>query len=209
MTKELDRLKELIPDYLSGRLSEKEASELEKAAQESTELRLELEEGKQIRNALDALEKEADFPAEEIFQNISRIIEAEEQDETKSARGLEEHGPGLWQRVKSLFASPGFAWGVCAAQAVVVVFAFFVFHGTQPSFETMSVTSHGHQGIQYNIIFKEDRKFKDIVSFLEKNKIRIVDGPTGKGLFVVEVSDREKVKKIRESGLVEFLAPAY
>jgi len=212
MDKKLDKFIELIPDYINNRLSEEEIAKFEKALNESEELKQELREAIQLRKAFEALEKDVEPVPDEIFERISRGIELEEtRDESPSLgkQSVQDDTSGIFSRLREFFQSPKWAWGMCAAQAVVLLLALVYFQGMRPRFETMTSEVHGNNGTEFNVIFKEDIKFKDLVSFLKEHHIKIVNGPTGKDLFVVQVPKKENAKILKESGLVEFLAPAY
>ncbi|NPA95214.1 MAG: hypothetical protein GXO58_07290 [Thermodesulfobacteria bacterium] len=212
MDKKLDKFIDLIPDYINNRLSEDEAARFEEALRESQELEQELREAIQIKKAFEALEKEVEPASEKIFERISQEIGLEEtrvDGQFLAKEPSKDCEPGFWDRLREFFQMPQLAWAMCAAQAVVLFLALLYFQGMHSGFETMTSNNPVNNGVEYNVIFKGETKINDLVSFLRKHHMKIVDGPTGKDLFVVHVPKRESAKILRESGLVEFLAPAY
>lgn len=210
MSMKSEEYKKLVSQYISGNLSKEEAAVLEDALKSNLDLKRELEEGLQIKKAFHELEKEVDIPATKIFEKVCSQIALNEP-EKKEDKVTSESGnifSNLTKKLRGLYDSPGLAWGICGVQAVILVFAFFMFNTSQPRFETMTLTQN-KDNAQYNVIFKSDAKFNDILLFLGKHKIKIIDGPSRKGLFVIRIQDKKDVNEIKKSSFIQFLAPAY
>lgn len=164
-----------------------------------------------LHRAFEELEAELSLPSADIFERVcNRIVSEEEEgpvkENIKKAEGL---GAGLLERIRGLFNSPSLAWGFCAAQFVVFVFAFFMLNSSKPRFETMSHgIDSGHKQV-FNVIFKKNVKFEDVVSFLQKHNMKIINGPLSKDLFVIEIENKKDIEGLKKSGILEFMGKAY
>ncbi len=163
-----------------------------------------------LQRAFEDMEADLSLPSDEIFHRIcTRIIHEEEEnpvkENIKKAEGL---GAGLLERIRGLFNCPSLAWGFCAAQFVVFVFAFFMLNSSKPRFETMSYGQNSNHKQVFNVIFKKNVKFEDVVSFLQKHHM-IINGPLGKDLFVIEIKNKKDIEGLKKSGILEFMEKAY
>ena len=164
-----------------------------------------------LQKAFEDMEAELSLPSDEIFERICTSIVHEEEESpvkenSKKAEGL---GAGLLERIRGLFNSPGLAWGFCAAQFVVFVFAFFMLSSSKPRFKTMSYGQNSSHKQVFNVIFKKNVKFEDVVSFLQKHNMKIINGPSSKDLFVIEIENKKDIEGLKKSGILEFMGKAY
>ncbi|GEM_PF-4757544 len=164
-----------------------------------------------LQRAFQEMEKEISLPSEEIFERICNRIVIEEQERPVKENVKKTQGPGtrLFEWLRGLFSSPGLAWGLCGAQAIVFVFAFLVLNSGKPSFETMTYGQNSGHNQVFNVIFKKNVKFGDVVSFLQKHHMKIINGPLGKDLFVIEIEKEKDLERIKKSGILEFMGQAY
>jgi len=164
-----------------------------------------------LKKALHQMESEISLPSDKIFERIRNKIATQEQE-----RPLDEHvkknegsGTRILERIRGLFSSPSLAWGLCGAQAIVLVFAFLVFESGNPRFETMSYGQNSSHNQVFNVIFKKDIKFGDVVSFLQRHHMKIINGPLGKDLFVIEIKNKKDLEGLKKSGILEFIGKVY
>ncbi len=169
------------------------------------------EEALYLQRAFEEMENGLTVPSEEIFERICNRIVIEEQKRPVKGNVKKTQGSGtrLFGWLRGLFSSPGLAWGLCGAQAIVFVFAFLVLNSGKPHFETMTYGQNsGHKQV-FNVIFKEKVKFGDVVSFLQRHHMKIINGPLGKDLFVIEIENKKDLEVLKKSGILEFMGKAY
>ena len=170
-------------------------------------------EGLYIKRAFEEMEKDLSLPSEEIFERIcERIFHEEEKERPVKENAQRSEGIyySLFNWLREIFGAPGFAWGFCAVQAVVFVFAFFVLKDRSPRYETMTYHEHAGHGQVYKIIFKDDVSFGDVVSFLQKNHMKIIDGPSKKALFLVKIEKNNiEIERLKSSEVLDFVGKAY
>lgn len=164
-----------------------------------------------LQKAFEEMEEALSFPSDEIFERICTRLANEEregsvQENVRRAEGL---GTGLLEWVRGLFRSPGLAWGLCGAQAIVLVLAILVLNKNKPRFETMSYGQETNHKQVFNVIFNRDVKFGDVVSFLKEHHMKIINGPMGKDLFVIEIGNKKDIEGLKKSDVLEFMAKAY
>ncbi len=207
MDKKSDKCMDIIERYFSGDLGEQGHKLLQECLDKDDRLMTEFQEGQQIKAAFEAMERDVSFPSEEVFERICDRTGANTADaNTKGSLGPRR---GFFDWLGGLFKSPGLAWGLCAAQAAVFVFAFFVLGSGRPHFETMSSSQVIQQRPVYNVIFRGDVRLSDLIQFLEKHHMKIINGPLGKGLFVVEMKKGKAISGPEKSRFLEFMQPAY
>jgi len=206
----IDKYKELIPEYIAGNLEEAKAAELEETINSSPELKKELDEGLYIKKAFTSLEQSISFDSGKVFSKVLDQIDLEDvRNEQDLAEATLDSFGRFRQWLRDLFASPKVAWSVCVVQTVVVFFALFLFHDSQPRFETMSLANNRANSHEYNVIFRDDARLKDVLVFLEKYHVKIVDGPSQKGVFVIKLKDTKDIDVIKKANFIEFMAPLY
>ncbi len=183
----------------SGGLNEDKGSEIQE------------QEALYLQRAFKEMEKGLTVPSEEIFERICNRIVIEDQERPLGENVKKTQGPGarLFEWLRGLFSSPGLAWGLCGAQAIVFVFAFLVLNSGKPRFETMTYGQNSGHDHVFNVIFKKNVKFGDVVSFLQRHHMKIINGPLGKDLFVIEIEKKNDLERLKKSGILEFMGKAY
>ena len=120
----------------------------------------------------------------------------------------------LWSRLRSWLASPRLAWGVAGLQAVAIVL-FFVFSvPVQTSLHTLSSSGPAMEtGRFLYILFDDAARMKDIESLLSEAGLRIVSGPSKRGIYTLRVpADTDPaalVQMLKEKKSVTFVEQAF
>ncbi len=206
-----DELRELIPLYLNGRLSERERQEFEQTLEKYPELKRELREFSEIKEAYKKVEHEIPLPSPNLYQRIWRNIQSEAKVSTAyvGKRYIEK----LQEFLKGLFLSPRLSWGVAVAQFVVILFLVVTLLG-RDSFRTLTSpdTLHG-EGIRINVIFNKESKEREIREVLNNVGATIIKGPSPEGLYTILVKEDQHIERVlkalRKTEIVRFAERAY
>jgi anti-sigma factor RsiW len=206
-------LKEMIPLYINGRLSDSERAAFEAALASDPALKQELSEFEEIAALYPDIEEEIPFPSSDrVFSRIMDNIVAQEK------KAASPDGPGvplekLAEFIRTTFFSPRVAWAVAAVQLVLLV----TLVGTMPDrqeFETLSSGGATTETVlKINIVFEEDAMEKDIRALLNHLDAGIVAGPMANGLYVIEItqspSPDDVLKALMDSKFVRLAEPKY
>jgi anti-sigma factor RsiW len=206
-------LKEMIPLYINGRLSDSERAAFEAALGSDAALKRELSEFEEIAALYPDIEEEIPFPpSDRVFSRIMDNIDAREK------KAASPDGPGvlfekLTDFIRTTFFSPRVAWAVAAVQLVLLV----TLVGTMPDrqeFETLSSGGATTETVlKINIVFEEDAMEKEIRALLNQLDAGIVAGPMANGLYVIEITESpspdDVVKALWDSKLVRLAEPKY
>lgn len=206
-------LKEMIPLYINGRLSDGERAAFETALESDAALRQELSEFEEIAALYPGIEEEIPFPSSDrVFSRIMDNIDAHEK------KAASPDGPWvLFEKladfIRTTFFSPRVAWAVAAVQLVLLV----TLVGTMPDrqeFETLSSGGATTETVlKINIVFEEDAMERDIRALLNQLDAGIVAGPMANGLYVIEITEApspdEVLKALLDSKLVRLAEPKY
>jgi anti-sigma factor RsiW len=207
-------LKEMIPLYINGRLSDSEMTAFEKALESDAALKQELSEFEEIAALYPDIEEEIPFPSSDrVFSRIMDNIDAQEK------KAAISDAPGmvfekLADFIRTTFFSPRVAWAVAAVQLVLLV----TLVGTMPDEQEFKTLSSGQTTTatseRFNVVFREDAMEKDIRALLKKIDAGIVAGPLANGLYVIEARSSERpeegvVNVLLNSKLVRLAEPNY
>jgi len=140
MTFKLEEFTAMIPVYLNGRLSQAETEAFEDALERYPELKQELKEFSVIQQSYDTLEEKISIDSEAIFSRIRQNIQSEKQKQRTPSFGVGEFLERVWERVGTLFHSPGLSWSVAAVQFAVII-ALVVSVPKENIFKTYTSTS--------------------------------------------------------------------
>ena len=206
-------LKEMIPLYINGRLSDSERAAFEAALASDPALKQELSEFEEIAALYPDIEEEIPFPSSDrVFSRIMDNIDAQEK------KAASTDGPGvlfekLAEFIRTTFFSPRIAWAVAAVQLVLLVTLVGTMPDTQ-DFETLSSGGATTETVlKINIVFEEDAKEKDIRALLNQLDAGIVAGPMANGLYVIEItqspSQDDVLKALIDSEFVRLAEPKY
>jgi len=206
-------LKEMIPLYINGRLSDSERAAFEAALASDPALKQELAEFEEIAALYPDIEEEIPFPSSDrVFSRVMDNIDAQEK------KAASPDGPGvlfekLADLIRTTFFSPRVAWAVAAVQLVLLV----TLVGTMPDTQDFETLSSGGATtatvLKINIVFEEDAMEKDIRALLNQLDAGIVAGPMANGLYVIEIaqspSPDDVLKVLLDSKFVRLAEPKY
>jgi len=206
-----ENLKEMIPLYINGRLSESEKKDFEKAIRKYPELTRELMEFAEIKGGYNDLKREAPTSSNELYERILNNIRQNE----KEVR-LQVVKPVLldkiWWMLKRAFSSPQLSWSVVAVQLLVIV-SLLIFYPTDNGFRTLSENHIGEDSGMINVVFKEDAKEKDMRTLIQEVNGSIVGGPTPDGLYIIKIKNVNEIEivltNLKSSNIVRLAVKRY
>ncbi len=123
----------------------------------------------------------------------------------------------LVNRLRDLIAQPRIAWGVAAAQAIVLCL-FFAFSSSDHFYQTLSGSQPGVQSTSsasFTVMFKNNATIGEIETLLAHAGATIIGGPGARGIYIITLAqpdnqDRnESLKRLKSSSLVTFIEEAY
>ncbi|MCW2283308.1 anti-sigma-K factor RskA [Rhodoblastus acidophilus] len=199
------RLAELAPFYVAGRLEAEERAEFERALAQDAELARNVEAARAEREEIIALNEALPLPSARAAQKLFEMIEAEP---VSFWSRLD-----LGARLANVFSPRALGWVAAAACLLVAVEAGFL---AKPApapgeYATASREEAGLDGRFALVAFAPEATMEKIAAFLAGQEAQIVGGPRA-GFFQVrlggkEMSEDEAAKKLealRASGLVKF-----
>jgi anti-sigma factor RsiW len=218
MIYDTDKLKEMIPAYLNGQLSEEEQKAFERSMRDHPELAAEVAEYEAIQASYHDLEAETPFPRQDIL--FGRIMDKIDREETATVRtrptarqtqfGWREK---LADFFYTTFRSPKVAWSVAVVQVVllVVLLAGMPQRGT---FRTLTAPGRLPDGrITLNVVFDPDTREKDMRAVLIDNGATMVGGPSADGRYIVAIAGNRSPEAVADamlqSGVVAFIGQHY
>ncbi len=210
MTYKHDELRELIPLYLNGRLSEKERQEFEDAVNSYPELKRELMEFTEIKDSYKDIEYEIPQPSDTIYKRIVSNVKSGTEVSAFKRKGYLEQIQGF---LKGLFLSPRVSWGVVAVQVVIILF-MLVRLPEGDKFRTLT-SEYALKGeeIRINVVFEEDAREREIREVLNKIGAFLIGGPSAEGLYIIQIKDNQDIevalKVLRNSKFVRFVERAF
>ncbi len=213
MKYDTETLREMIPLYINGRLSESEETAFEEALANNAALKQELAEFEEIAALYPEVEEAVPFPSDDkVFARIMDNIEAQEK---KTAPA---DPPMLFAKLadffRTTFFSPRVAWAVAGVQLVLLI----TLVGTLPDKQDYQTLSSGQStnaaSQRLNVVFDENALEKEMRGLLEKIDADIIAGPMANGLYVIEVRTAERsgedvLKVLLDSKLVRLAEPSY
>jgi len=193
-----EEMREKIPLYLNGRLSEKEAVEMEQFIEEHPEIAYEMNDFAEIRDLLlDTTDVE--LPDQErIFRMVMKRVKEEEplpHPEEKS----------FIKRIMNLLTGPLVPWVVVAAQLALIVFLVIAPY-RENGYRTLT-SSASRTEVMLNIVFNPEAREIDISRLLNSIGATIVSGPDENGLYVIKVEGKvdDVLQTLRNSGMIRFV----
>lgn len=206
-----DKIRELIPLYLNGRLLEKERKEFEDALDKYPELKHEVSEFIEIKEIYKEIEHEVPNPSPVLYQRILRNIKPEMKlSLTPPPKGYIER---LQDFLKSLFSSPRLSWGVAVVQFAVILLLVITLV-REDRFRTLTSTyTPPRDVIRINIVFDKESREQEIREVLNKVGAVIIWGPSPEALYTIEIKEKQDVEKVlevlRKTEIVRFAERAY
>jgi hypothetical protein len=206
-----DKLRELIPDYLNNTLSEKGRKEFEDTLRQYPELKVEIEEFTEIKQAYKEIEKDVPPPSDVLYQRVLKNIQPQ------IRLSLIPRRKSYWEQVREflkwVFGSPRMSWGIVAVQSAIILLLLITLPRGD-GFKTLTSRQPlPGEGVKINVIFDKGSREQEIREVLNRVGATIVMGPSLDGLYIIEVKeneDAEKVlKKLKKTGIVKFAEKAY
>jgi hypothetical protein len=202
-----DKLRELIPLFLSNRLSEKEKKLVEEALNKYPELRHEIIEFSEIKEAYNELKKDIPSPSDQLYEKIKKRIQKEKK--FLLIIYLRGYINNYTKFLKDLFLPNRISWGIAVAEFIIILILVLSLLRNQ-RFYTLSQTSEIiKRGIKINIIFDKESKEKEIRDLLNKVGATIIKGPTPEGLYTIEIKNNKEIERVlnilREEKFVKFV----
>lgn len=218
MIYDADTLKEMIPLYVNGQLTEQEKKAFTQGLADHPELSAEVAEFKAIKESYRDLEDETPFPNQDrLFSKIMAQIDREESAPGKETAAARDASPGLREKLvdffHNTFISPKVAWSVVAVQVVLLVTLLVAMPG-RSTFQTLTAPGNGpDERLTLNVVFEEKAAEKEIRALLVKTGATIVGGPSANGLYIVAIPPDQPPEKISgillRSGIVSFVEQRY
>ena len=203
MTSEIKKIREQLPLYVTGRLTEAEAAEVEAALKAHPELAAELKEFESIANAYQELEKETADPPDTLFERISDKIRFEQRSKETFRQKI-----SIRDFLEKVFLSTKIAWGLAATQLIVIVF-LLASGPSEKRYVTMtSLTPTIEAQVKIQVAFVETASEGELRALLTGLNASIVAGPTPQGSYTLRlkpgVNGRSEMDVLRKSPLVRF-----
>jgi hypothetical protein len=193
-----DALRPLIPLYVKSTLTDTQRKKLETSFNECPELKNEIEEWQEIQCAYKEIEKNLPEPEAYLSARVMQQIR-----ETKSAGFFERtFPPGRW------------SFALIAAQLLIIIaLGIYTIH-LRTTYRTLSAPAiTNEQLIKINVVFKGETTETEIRSLLSEINGRILDGPSGSGLYVIGVAPGKNIenvlKRLKEDRIIAFAEKTY
>jgi anti-sigma factor RsiW len=218
MIYDAEALKEMIPLYLNGQLSDEEQKAFAQGLKDFPELAAEVAEYEAIQASYPELEAETPFPQQDIlFGRIMDKIDREETTPVRNQAAAREVKSGWREKLADFFyttfRSPKVAWSVAAVQVVLLV-VLLAGMPQRSTFQTLTAPGRLPDGrITLNVVFDGNARAKDIRAVLIDNGATIVGGPSAEGRYIVAIgADRSPeavADLLLQSGVVSFVGQHY
>ncbi len=124
----------------------------------------------------------------------------------------------LVERLHDLVAQPRIAWGVAAAQAIVLCL-FFAFFPGNTTYQTLSGNQISQQeditAPTFTVIFQDNATIGAVETLLKQVDATIINGPGRRGIYTITLASTgktnrdEALKNLQNSSLITFIEQAY
>lgn len=214
MTSNTEQLREKIPLYLNGSLSEQQARIFEQQISKHPELERELAEFSAIDSTYDPI----DMPDGQQFDGMFKQIEvkigegvtkpeqAQEQVSQKPRTQLQQR----WlDKIKDLFLNPFVGWGVALAQFALIAVVIFQTSGQENDIRYKSLSSDTSQeAATINVVFTEAATLAELNSLMLEHQLEIIAGPGRGKAYQLSLKQNSRlddvVQQLRQSDIVRF-----
>jgi hypothetical protein len=191
-------IKNLLPLYMKGLLSDSASEKVEKAIAAFPDLKEEAEAWSAIKKAYQDIESDLPLPSSRVYPRIAERIS-------------KEVSSNIFER---LFLSRNFSFAIIAVQMAIIVFLGVSLFNLKNEYRTLSIPSVNTESlIAINVVFKENITESEIREVLLKINGKIIDGPYSSGLYVIGIASEEEIENalsnLRESGIVEMAEKIY
>ncbi len=212
----------MLPWYAAGTLNRREAAQVEAALANDPELARRLEWVRAEFAQEIYINEEAASPPDNDVKALFAKIDALPA-RRPAAAAAQTSLASLADRIAEFFAACAprtLAWSAMAAALAIVLqaglIAGILFKATSPGgYETAAAPTNAPGDGAYALIrFQPQATAADIASFLAANKLSIVEGPSGGGLYRVRVAPTKLakpeltdiVKKLQDDKVIGFIA---
>lgn len=184
MTYNLDQLKEMVPIYLNGRLSDKERVAFDDGLERFAELKKELAEFSDIQQSYAQVEQKTTLDSDALFARIQDNIQKQEvlAPKQQSVTWFQQ----LQQKLRDWYHAPALSWSLAGAQFAALLVVLMVVPHKGQQFQTYTAPPTQKDGIHINAVFNEGATEIEIRTLLQQVGATIVDGPTSMGLYVLQ-----------------------
>lgn len=214
MTSNIQQLREMIPLFLNGSLSEQQASDFRRQISNHPELEQELAEFSAIDDTFDHI----NMPDEQQFDSMFKQIETKiSQDAQKQKHSQEqvtqktyaEPQQSWLNKFKDLFSNPFVGWGVALAQFALIAVVVFQ-TPTQESdirYQSLSVDTP-QQTASINVVFTETATLAQLNTLMLELQLEISAGPGRGKAYRLNIKQGSRlddvVQQLRQSDIVRF-----
>jgi hypothetical protein len=209
MTYSLNQLKEMIPIYLNGRLSEKEHAAFDEGLQRFPELEKELADFAEIQQSYATIEKEIPLDSDALFARIQNNIQKDAAQAPQSQ--IKAWFEQLRQKVADWYHTPALSWSLAGVQFAALLLVVMLIPQKQ-AYQTLTAPPVHADGIRINAVFHQEAKEIEIRTLLQQVGATIVDGPSATGLYVLEVGTSTDIdaliQTLTASGIVRLAEKA-
>ena len=210
MTYDSKKLRDLIPEYLNGRLSKRDQTEFENGLDIYPDVKKEVREFTEIKSAYNTMQDDLPSPSDAVFQKVMRRIKPEQKATAFNGLGVFEH---MRHFFKPLFTSPRVSWAVVGVQMAVILL-LVVSAPREDRFATLTSQPDGQiKGAMIHVVFAPDAKEMEIRKILNQFGGVIIYGPSSEGLYTIKINkdrDIEKlIKGLKDNKVVKFAEKGY
>ncbi len=205
MTSNDPKWREFIPLYVNGSLSASQRQAFEQALADDPGLQSELDEFRLIGQTLDELP----MPDDAEFDQLFRRIESSKPAQLTAPQAVTKQKTGLFEGFRQWLVNPFLAWGVAAAQFIVLalVLVNLLPENEDARYQTLSQTSM-RPASSINLVFQPSATMAEISELLRKQGLHIVNGP-GVGNHFVVASDTPMnldslLEQLRQTDIIRF-----
>lgn len=208
MTSNPEQLRDMIPLYLNGSLSEPETEEFLQAMQKHPELAQELSEFSAINDTFNAMPMPDDDKFDALFEKISARHSLSAQQAVHSASA--PLAQGFVDYLKQWFTNPFLSWGVALAQFAILAVVIFSLPVAKQDQRYQTLSDSGHvQASTMNIVFNPTATLEQTNNLLHQYRLEIISGPSTANVFVIKVGNAAEmdqlIGQLRQHELVRFV----
>ncbi len=190
----LEDAQELLPWYLTGKLSRAESDAIEGMLKGSADLRSQLDEAKDQQRAVMADNADVTGPS---AANLTKLLQQIES--TKQRRYVVANEPGFFERILGSWARPrpALQFALVAACALVIAQGIFLYQlgGVSPKPESAdyATASAGGEaavpGASLIVAFRPEVTTAQLAQMLSEIDATIIDGPKPGQTFILGLAD--------------------
>ena len=210
MTYDSKKLRDLIPEYLNGRLSKRDQTEFENGLDIYPDVKKEVREFTGIKSAYNTMQDDLPSPSDAVFQKVMRRIKPEQKATDFNGLGIFEH---MRRFFEPLFTSPRVSWTVVGVQMAVILL-LTVSAPREDRFATLTSQQAGQiKGAMIHVVFAPDAMEIEIRNILNQFEGVIINGPSFEGLYTIKINEDRNIEKtieaLKKNKAVKFAEKGY